>query len=216
MEEKLKKDFKPFYLLFVAAASLVVAPKLLMAAILTALCKAVTASQSSICFFCGYVLCAVSFGLAVRAGKDNVKTVKDLLLGGLCLLTVRYAFSLIHSILSLKRSSLSASGIIADILLMVLEAVLFSYALFALIIMLRDEQGKIAMGKQFPPALKEIKEILLGAVSYGVLNFICGFLEDKFITGLGKSNTVISFLTKLVLIAMLVFAAMSLVIFMMM
>ncbi len=216
MEEKSKKDFKLFYLLFAAAASLVVAPKLLMAAILTASCKAVTASQSSICFFCGYVLCAVSFGLAVRAGKDNVKTVKDLLLGGLCLLTVRYAFSLIHSILSLKRSSLSTGGIIADILLMVLEAVLFSYALFALIIMLRDEQGKIAMGKQFPLALKEIKEILLGAVSYGVLNFICGFLEDKFITGLGKSNTVIGFLTKLVLIAMLVFAAMSPVIFMMM
>jgi len=208
MEENSRKDYKPFYLLFAAAASLVVAPKLLMAVILTASCKAVTASQSSICFFCGYVLCAVSFGLAVRAGKDNVKTVKDLLLGGLCLLTVRYGFSMIHSIMALKRNSLSTGGIIADVLLMVLEAVLFSYALFAVTLSLRDEQGKFASGKQFLTALKGIKEILLGAVSYGVLNFLCGFLEDKFITGIGRSNSVVGFLTKLLLIALLVFAAM--------
>lgn len=207
MKETGKHSFTPLYLLFGAIMALIVLPKILMTLMMLGTGTALSASQSALAFYFGCAVSAVLFYIALSVTKKPLKAVKDTLFGGLSLLAARQFFSLAHNFGPLGAAEMNAPAMAVDIVLLVLEALLFAYLLFVLVLAIRDGDDVLGIGKRFSLSLKGIKEILLGAVIYGVLNFGGGFLSDTFLTGLGKSRSVTAFTVKLTLLAFIVFAA---------
>ena len=218
MTENGKKNFTPFYLFCTSIIAVVVLPKFLMTVMMIGSGKALSVWQSGFCYNCGYVVGGVLFYFALSDTRKPLKAVKDILFGGLSLLVIRQVFSLAHNFGPLSEAetgSLSTPALVLDIVLLVLEALIFAYLLFVWVLTIRDGEDGFEIGKRFLIALKGIKEILLGAVIYGVLNFGGGFLSDTFLTGLGKSRTVTAFIVKLTVLAFIVVAALYPVIYLM-
>ncbi len=207
MKENGKQNFMPLYLFFGAIMALVVLPKLLMTLMMLGAGKALSAFQSGFCHYLGYVVGGVLLYFALSVNRKPLKAVKDILFGGLCLLAIRQVFFLAHNFEPLSTAEISTPALVVDIVLLVLEALLFAYLLFVWVIAIRDGEDSLGIGKRFLLALKGIKEILLCAFIYGVLNFGGGFLSDMLLTGLGKSRSVTAFFVKLTLLAFIIFAA---------
>ncbi len=215
MKENGKQNFMPLYLFFGSIMALVVLPKFLMTLMMLGAGKALSAFQSGFCHYLGYVVGEVLLYFALSVNRKPLKAVKDILFGGLCLLAIRQVFFLAHNFEPLSTAEMSTPALVVDIVLLVLEALLFAYLLFVWVIAIRDGEDSLGIGKRFLLALKGIKEILLCAVIYGVLNFGGGFLSDMFLTGLGRSRSVTAFFVKLTLLAFIIFAALCPAIYLM-
>lgn len=217
MKENGKSNLTPFYLLFGSIIAVIVLPKVLMTLMMLGTGRALSTGQRGFCWYCGYVVGAVLFYLAHSVSRKPLKAVTGILFG-LTLLALRQVSFAVHNFGPLKKpdvGTLSKSALAVDIVLLVLEALVFAYLLFVWVLTIRDGEDRIGIGRRFLLAFKGIKENLLCAVLYGALNFGCGFLTDKFITGLGKSRTVMAFFVKLTLLALIVFAALAPVIYLM-
>lgn len=217
MKENTKSNLTPFYLFFGSVMAVIVLPKVLMTLMMLGTGKALSSGQRGFCWYCGYVVGAVLFYLAHSVSRKPLEAVTGILFG-LTLLALRQVSFVVHNFGPLKKpdgGSLSKSALAVDVVLLVLEALAFAYLLFVWILTIRDGEDRIGIGRRFLLAFKSVKENLLCAVLYGVLNFGCGFLTDKFITGLGKSRTVMAFFVKLTLLALIVFAALAPVIYLM-
>ena len=218
MKENGKQNLTPLYLFFGSIMAIIVLPKLLMTLMMLGTGTALSAFQSGFCNYFGYVAGGTLFYFALSVNRKPLKAVKDILFGGLSLLVVKQVFFLAHNFGPLSTAvtgSLSTPALVADIVLLVLEALIFAYILFVWVLTIRDGEDSLGIGKIFLIALKGIKEILICAAVYGVLNFGCGFLSDMFLTGLGKSQSVTAFLVKLTLLAFIIFAALCPAIYLM-
>lgn len=215
MKENGKYKLTPLYLFFGSILALIVLPKLLMTLMMLGAGKALSAFQSGFCHYLGYVVGGALFYFALSVNRKPLKAVKDILFGGLCLLAIRQVFFLAHNFGPLSTTQMSTPALVADIVLLVLEAMLFAYLLFVWVIAIRDGEDSLGIGKRFLLALKGIKEILLCAFIYGVLNFGGDFLSDMLLTGLGKSRSVTAFFVKLTLLAFIIFAALCPAIYLM-
>lgn len=202
---------KALCLLFGAILAVVVLPKFLMTVAMVAAGKALSAGAGALCRYLGYAAGGALFYLALSKKRKPLKAVKDVLFGGMTLLAAKQLFFLLHNFGPLSGADTGKLGGVAltfDILLLVIEAVIFAYLLFVWAISIRDSEDRLGLCKRFTLPLKGIKEILICAVAYGALNFVGGFLSDKLLTGLGKSESVTAFIVKLVIFAFIVFAAM--------
>lgn len=218
MNENGKINRKALCFFFGACLALIVLPKVLMTLMMLGTGRALSAFQSGFCHYLGYVSGGALFYFAVGGGKDPLKAVKDVLFGGLPLLAAKQLFFLIHNFGPLSAADtgkLGGAALAFDIILLVIEAIAFAYLLFVWVLSIRDPEGRLGVGKRFRLSVKGVKEILICAVAYGVLNFTGGFLSDKLLTGLGKSGSVTAFTVKLAVFSFVVFAAFCPVIYLM-
>ena len=208
MGENGKQNFTPLYLFFGAIMALIVLPKLLMTLMMLGTGKALSAFQSGFCHYIGYIVGGALFYVALSVNRKPLKAVKDILSGGLSLLVIRQLSFILHNFGPLASAGTEPAALAADIVLLIFEALIFSYLLFAWVLAIRDEKDRFESRKRFSQAFRGVSQILLCAAVYAALNFGCGFLTDTFITGMGKSRSVTAFIAKMIIIALIVFAAM--------
>lgn len=215
MKDNGKNNITPYCLFFASVMACMVLPKFLMTVVMIRSGKALTVFQSIFCYYSGYAAGGVLFYAALSVSRKPLKAVKDICFGGLGLLAVRCAFPVMRDYGPLKKEALGKSATAVDIVLLVVEALIFSYLTFVWVMMIRDREDRHSTGRKLLRAFKGFKEIFLCALTYGIVNLGCGFLSDKFITGLGKSRSVTAFLVKLTVLAFIAFAALAPSVFLM-
>ena len=197
--------------------ALIFLPRLLKALLMRAKGTGLASWQVTCCSFAGYLVAAVLVYLAVCGQKEKKSSLahmgKTILVGGFWMLAAYMLTNFLSGLPFFTAWEQSHSnpvvGNLPGVIAILIQGICLGIFLMLFLVQAADLPEQMSFGKKFLISLKNVIPVIVFAVDYFVVRIVYGILLSLFIQGFGKNVSVISYLSKVLILAFLVSLAVS-------